>query len=65
MILLHYGGIDRTYGGLSIECADKILDLIDEYIEIIESLRGVKNDEKVDLFRIAEDKERRKNEEMD
>ena len=38
MIPLYYGGIDRVYGDLSIEEADKILDLIDDYIELIESI---------------------------
>jgi hypothetical protein len=38
MIPLYYGGIDRVYGDLSIEEADKILDLIDDYIELVESI---------------------------
>jgi len=36
MIPKHYGGIDRIYGDISIEGADKILDLIDEYVELVE-----------------------------
>ena len=34
----YYGGIDRLYGEISIEAVDKILDLIDEYIFLVESL---------------------------
>lgn len=37
MIPLHYGGIDRVYGDISIESADKILDMVDDYIELKES----------------------------
>ena len=36
MIPMYYGGIDRIYGDITIEAADKILDLIDEYVELIE-----------------------------
>lgn len=36
MIPMYYGGIDRVYGNITIETADKILDLIDEYVELIE-----------------------------
>ena len=35
---MYYGGIDRSYGELSYEEADFILDLIDTYIEILETL---------------------------
>ena len=38
MIPLYYGGIDRMYGDISIECADKILDMIDDYIELVEEV---------------------------
>ncbi len=38
MIPLYYGGIDRVYGDLSIEEEDKILDLIDDYIEFVKSI---------------------------
>ena len=34
---MYYGGIDRLYGDISTDGADKILDLIDEYIELLES----------------------------
>lgn len=36
-----YGGIDRVYGYLSIDDADKILDLIDMYQDILEALDDV------------------------
>lgn len=42
MIPLYYGGIDRVYGDLSIEEADKILDIIDDYIELVESIEESK-----------------------
>lgn len=38
MIPLHYGGIDRIYGDISIEGADKILDIVDDYIELLEEV---------------------------
>ncbi len=38
MIPLGYGGIDRIYGAISIESADIILDLIEEYIELLEEV---------------------------
>lgn len=38
MIPMYYGGIDRSYGELSFEEGDFILDLIDTYIEILETL---------------------------
>lgn len=37
-IPIGYGGIDRIYGNLSIDNADKILDLIDLYEYIVEVL---------------------------
>lgn len=45
MIPLHYGGIDRLYGDISIDTTDKILDLIDEYIEVKERIDDRKDDE--------------------
>ena len=39
MIPCNYGGIDRIYGDISIDAADKILDLVDEYEELVESVR--------------------------
>jgi len=40
MIPLHYGGIDRVYGDISIECADKILDMVEDYVELVEAAEG-------------------------
>jgi len=40
-IPMGYGGIDRVYGDLSIDDADKILDLIDLYVDILEALDDV------------------------
>lgn len=37
MIPQYYGGIDRIYGDISIEGADVILDLVDEYVELVEA----------------------------
>lgn len=37
MIPYYYEGVDRIYGDVSIECADKVLDMIDNYIEIKEA----------------------------
>ena len=37
-MLKYYGGIDRIYGDISEKAADKILDIIDLYLEIVESL---------------------------
>lgn len=37
MIPIGYGGIiDGLYGDISVEGADKILDLLDDYIELLE-----------------------------
>ena len=33
---MYYGGIDRVYGEISKESADIILDLIEEYEELVE-----------------------------
>ena len=38
MIPMYYGGIDRIYGDISIEGADKILDLVDEFTDLVEAL---------------------------
>ena len=37
-IPMNYGGIDRLYGDISIEAADKILDLIEDYEELYEAV---------------------------
>lgn len=37
-IPFYYGGIDRIYGDISIESADKILDIVDLYVELVESI---------------------------
>ena len=41
MIPLNYGGIDRIYGDCSTESTDKILDLIEEYEELVEAVNEV------------------------
>lgn len=40
-----YGGIDRIYGHISIESADKILDLIDDYVDLVEMCESAKENE--------------------
>lgn len=43
MIPLYYGGIDRLYGDISLEGADIILDIVDDYIDLKEAIEsGVK-----------------------
>ena len=37
-MLKYYGGIVHDYQNLAEETADKVLDLIDEYEELLESL---------------------------
>lgn len=37
-IPFYYGGIDRIYGDISIESADRILDMVDLYVELVESI---------------------------
>ena len=37
-IPMYYGGIDRIYGDISIEAADKILDLIEDFEELYEAV---------------------------
>lgn len=44
-IPMGYGGIDRIYGNLSIDNADKILDLIDLYEYIVEALEEEKDED--------------------
>ena len=44
MIPLNYGGIDRAYEDISIECADKILDMVDDYVELVEETEHLKAD---------------------
>ena len=48
MIPKNYGGIDRLYGDISVESADKILDLIDEYTDLVESVSESKDNDVVD-----------------
>ena len=38
MIPCNYGGIDRIYGDISVESADGVLDLVDEYTELVETI---------------------------
>ena len=43
-----YGGIDRVYGELSYKAADKVLDLIEEYEELVEAVaQGERESEEV------------------
>ncbi len=37
-IPVYYGGIDKVYGDVSVDSADKILDIVDDYIELIEKV---------------------------
>ena len=41
---MYYGGIDHSYGNLNCDAADKILDLIDEYIELVEVIGEQKHE---------------------
>lgn len=49
---MYYGGIDRVYGEISKESADIILDLIEEYEELVEQCPSAfrSDDEETSVF---------------
>ena len=47
MIPMYYGGIDRIHGDISIESADKVLDLIDDYVELVEALYAQRSEHEI------------------